>query len=141
MSRGSSLLRLLLCVVLAFNGLAFNGVPTARADMHPEHGVPLGAVQAAAPESMDGMAGMPCHDMDQGGLTDQAAADADPDDDKAPTPDCCKDKCQCACMQHATPAITLAAFSARIVHDSVQLRATTAHAPPTLSRLNRPPIG
>lgn len=136
MSLGSSLLRLVLCVVLAFNG-----VSTAHAGMHLEHGVPTGAVQAAAPESMDDMAGMPCHDMDQGSLVDQAAANADPDDEKAPTPDCCKDKCQCACMQHATPPIAIAAFSARAVHDPVQQRATTAHAPPTLPRLNRPPIG
>ena len=136
MSLGSSLLRLLLCIALAFNG-----VSTARAGMHLEHNVPDDAAQSAEPDPMAHMAGMPCHDMDQGGNADPSTApDPRPDEGKSPTPDCCKGGCQCACL-HATPAIAAVAFPALVVHVAVAQRGVVVHAPPAALRLNRPPIG
>lgn len=136
MSLGSSLLRLLLCIALALNG-----VSTARAGMHLEHVMPAGMAQSAAPEAMEHMAGMPCHDMDQGGTVDPSTAtDPAPDEGKSPTPDCCKGGCQCACM-HATLAIAAVAFPALVVHAAVEQRGVIVHAPPAALRLNRPPIG
>lgn len=136
MSLGSSLLRLLLCIALAFNG-----VSTARAGMHLEHALPADTMQSAAPDAMENMVGMPCHDMDQGGNADPSTAtDPGPDEGKGPTPDCCKGGCQCACM-HATPAIAAVAFPALVVHVAVEQRGVIVHAPPAALRLNRPPIG
>ena len=137
MSFSSLVLRLLLCLALALNG-----VSTARAGMHLEHGVASEAGQSAASDAMEDMAGMPCHGMGQSEVADQPQApqNHDSDNGKAPTPDCCKGGCQCACL-HATPAIAIVAFPALVVHAAVQRRGTTAHAPPAAPRLNRPPIG
>lgn len=138
MSFGSTLLRLFLCLALALNG-----VSAARASMHLEHGAPEGTARSATPAAMDGMAGMPCHEMEQG----RAAAPSQvstPDSDeggKAPAPDCCKGGCQCACLQHATPAIAAIAFPPMVVHAAVRWDGATAHAAPAALRLNRPPIG
>lgn len=135
MSLGSSLLRLLLCIALAFNG-----VSTARAGMYMHHMVSAPA-QSAALEPVDDMAGMPCHSTDQDAAANKSAA-TDPDpDEKVPTPDCCKGGCQCACMQQATPAIAMVVFPALVMRDAAQQRGMTAHAPPAALRLNRPPIG
>ena len=142
MSFPSSLLRLLLCLALAFNG-----VSTARAGMHLAHGAASGGGEPAASGAMEDMAGMPCHDMGQGDdpVPSKAHAASEPaahgaGTDGASMPDCCKSGCQCACM-HATSAIAGVAFPAFVVHAAVQRRGTTAHAPPTAPRLNRPPIG
>lgn len=136
MSFASVMLRLLLCLALAVNG-----VSTARAGMHLEHGAASGAGQAAAAEATGDMAGMPCHEMGRGDVAGPSQApDSGSDSGKAATPDCCKGGCQCACM-HATPALATAAFPALVVRAAAQRRGMTVHASPSASRLNRPPIG
>ena len=136
MSFGSSLLRVLLC--LAF---ACNGVSSAHAGMHPGHGMQADSTQFATPAAMGDMAGMPCHDMAMGSDTDHSLSAApDTNGEKSPEPDCCKGGCQCACLQHATPAVAMTALPARIAHEAIQQHAPCAHAPPALLRLNRPPI-
>ena len=138
MSFGSSLLRVLLCLAFASNGVS----NVVHAGMHPGHAMPADAAQSATPAAMDDMAGMPCHELVQGGDTDHSQPLVpDPNGDESPVPDCCKGGCQCACLQHATPAVAMTALPARIVHEVVPQHAPSAHAPPAMLRLNRPPIG
>ena len=137
MSFGSSLLRVLLC--LAF---ACNGVSSAHAGMHPGHAMPADAAQSAISATMGGMTVLSCHEIGQGRDTvHPQPASPDTDDEELPAPDCCKGGCQCACLQHATPAVAMMAISVRIVHAVIQQHTPSEHAPPAMLRLNRPPIG
>lgn len=130
----SILLRVLLCL-----GLALNGVSPAHAWQHDAHaGSGSGAgVATLAPES--GTAGKACHRapaVDPGvPVADQAGDEGQP-----VAPDCCQDACDCACMQHATPATAEAALPARLEHGGAMRGEVMAYLPPATVRLIRPPI-
>lgn len=136
MSIGAILLRLLLCIALALNG-----VSVAHAGLHVAHGQSMAAMPAAidpAPQSDDAS---PCHG---GRATDeqasQGAASHPMASQDASTPECCDDGCQGACMQHATPAMAMAVFTALMAQDRVRQGGGITHVPPASVRLNRPPI-
>lgn len=136
MSFVSTLLRVVLCLALAPNGVSL-----AHAGPHMEHSAPAVAAAGSAPVEADGSDGMPCHGTNQAGEYLPASEQLEQDGGGEPAiPDCCKSACKCACMQHATPPVAVAALSAQLAHESTVQRGAVAHAPPAVVRLNRPPI-
>lgn len=136
MTLGSVLLRLLLCIALAFNG-----VSVAHAGLHLAHGASSAPMQPPASAATEAEGAVPCHGVGQAGDTSPHVPEAADLAGEATTPDCCKGGCQGTCMQHATPAIAMAAFPALVAHDRVRQRGVIAHRSPAVVRLNRPPIG
>ena len=143
MSVWSALLRVLLSL-----SLALNGVSTAAAAVH----LPLmleTATQAADSTGVQDAAGqgMPCHGHHGVGAEvaqDGAPATAlDPAPEKSSSPDCCKSGlCRCACV-HGVQAALLADIdtTAILEHDHSVRPLPLGHVEPAASRLIRPPIG
>lgn len=126
----SFLLRLLLCLVLAVNGMGL-----AQAGLHAE------APQAAA-VARDVAPPGGCHEDAE----PQASPDA-PMSGTHPAGDtgCCDgagDGCRCLCMAQTPLVFVVATVPAAMrVPDRVVSAASTWHRPPRLPHLIRPPIG
>jgi hypothetical protein len=121
----SLLLRVLLSLSIAFNGVAFAGV-SSHAAMHP-----AAAVEAPATDAKDDMAGSGCPE------SGMAASQPHASDD------CCKSgTCRCPCMHAAQLAVSVAGLVLPAVQNTqdVQIPAL-GHASPVLGHLIRPPIG
>ena len=136
MSFGPLLLRVLLCLAIAFNG-----VSAAHATPHLEHGARSDATAALTSGHSESGDAMACHAEQGGGDRADAPLAQEPGGDEPDAPPCCKGVCQCACMQHATPANAIGAIPVVLDHEAAQPRRVAAHAPPAVLRLNRPPIG
>lgn len=129
----SLLLRLLLCLALATNGVALAHVA-----------VPVHAVETAAEAGAPMPAGGGCH----GSALEAPPAAAPSGDgiatDEAPAPTgCCDaDSCRCPC---AVPASLMPVSGVRSGPTPACIDATAAgtprHRPPRLAHLIRPPIG
>ena len=138
MSFGSILLRLLMCLALALNG-----VPGAAAAAHAAHGSETHAEKTAAPAkaSTKDMAGMPCHDTDAG-RGEQDSTDEGDIGTAAADPDCCKGGCQCACVHTVASMFHPLSVAPAAFHASVAIsRDTGTYVPPVLPHMIRPPIG
>lgn len=139
----SLLLRVLLSLTIAFNGVAFAGV-SSHATMHP-----AAAVEAPATDAKDDMAGSGCPESGMAAPQPHADHVADLDDPSGQTPkdhvsdDCCKSgTCRCPCMHAAQLAVSVAGLVLPAVQNTqdVQIPAL-GHASPVLGHLIRPPIG
>lgn len=136
MSFGSILLRVLLCVALAFNGVAM-----AHTGVHLQHEMsPEPAAHADVSPENSGDA-MPCHGAGQKDHASNAAMQEPASISGTPAaPDCCDEGGHCACMQHATAALGFTQFPALVVRQGVWQGRANTHLPPAVLRLNRPPI-
>ena len=139
------LLRVLLSVVLIFNGSGYAYAATqmhmadatAASDM-ADHGT---AAHDTPPYHAD-MSG----NMSHGGMDDPDAAPSPKDGlaghDGHESPNCCQaDQCDCVCAQHV-PATSLAFWprSLALVRGRVPAYHPDQHLSPVLSHLQRPPI-
>ena len=98
-------LRLLLCLLLVLNGTGYASAATQMSLAHI-------AMQAHADHRAP-----PCHDAaphDEVASSLHAHADEDcaMSGSSAATPDCCQSsRCNCDCLQHATPALAIVSIS------------------------------
>lgn len=138
----SLLLRVLLSLSIAFNGVAFAGV-RSHAAMHP-------AAAVEVPESAEhDMAGSACPESSMAAPEPHADYVADLDDRSGQTPkdhasgDCCKSgTCRCPCMHAAQLAVSVAGLVLPAVQNTQDLQIPAlGHASPVLGHLIRPPIG
>ena len=133
-------LRLLLSLVLVLNGIGTSVAATRMVFEHATHsGVPSRhtALQAQ-PTAMSG-----CHHHELSSPASKSApAIGDTGAGKTQLPDCCKSKCDCACLQ-ATPAAIMTALVQGVpaTRGLSVLAISQAYPAPALSDLNRPPIG
>ncbi|RNF86322.1 hypothetical protein EER27_02575 [Lysobacter psychrotolerans] len=154
MSIWPTLLRVLLCLVLALNGAT-----SAVAATHMQLGhIGHSGSQATAADAVDApivaaaqasVEDMPCH-QDQHEPA-RAASDGPAADDatttgstpSSSTTDCCgSDTCTCACMHAAQAALPITTVAASVIdHSQTAHWLPTAHAAPALPHLIRPPIG
>lgn len=158
MSFWPTLLRVLLCLVLALNG-ATSAVAATRMQLghsgHPGLQATImvasttAAPMAAAAASDDGM---PCHQAqheparaasDSPIADDATAAGSTPATSTSSATDCCgSDTCTCACMHAAQAALPITTVAASVIEHSQAARwLPSAHATPALPHLIRPPIG
>jgi hypothetical protein len=148
------LLRVLLSVVLIFNG---SGYAYAATQMHMA-GAPVASDltdHGVADHGMAAHEAPPCHADMSGDMSHDGMADPD----MAPSPmdglaghdghdghdgaNCCQtDQCDCVCAQHV-PATSLASWlrSPTLVRSRVPAYRPVQHLSPALSHLQRPPIG
>lgn len=133
------LLNLLLCLMLALNGVAI--VHAGAASAHA-HGATAGAAAADMPDGAPVDNGLPCHEASDAAPLATAAMPAD-----VPDAPCCNDDaavCDHACM---TAAASAALVSDRAVPAAERLRsdvpslALHARPPPRALPPIRPPIG
>jgi hypothetical protein len=130
------LLRVLLSVVLIFNG---SGYAYAATQMHMAS-TPVAS--DAVDHRMAAHDAPPCH----GDMADQdpvPPADGLAGQDGHDGSNCCQtDQCDCVCAQHV-PATSLAFWlgSPALVRSHVPVYRPAQHLSPALSHLQRPPIG
>lgn len=143
MSAWSLLLRVLICMTLALNGVA-----TAAMSVHMPGAMTsaTSAKQIASPQQQ-ATKEMPCHGHHAAGATSAldstTAVDPKPAADGHGKSGCCKSGlCQCACMQGVQAAMT-ATLPATVMFGRVVSTRTLplGHAAPALLHLIRPPIG
>jgi hypothetical protein len=130
-----NVLRLLLCVVLALNGVSGASAAGRMAAGYVEQSV--AAVQdnpvATAAQAMP-----PCHEHDADAVAAQSEVPAAPDK----SDQCCDSStCQCACMHHCAATIvgSLAVLPLQPAAD-VERAIDVSHRTPALPHLIRPPI-
>lgn len=138
MSLTSILLRVLLCLALAFNGMSA-ALASVHVAPHKAGAQEKGAVKATETPAGYTMAGMPCHDM---GAAQGDEGSTSTDETPLRAPDCCKESCQCACMHGVASAIIpLSVVPVEYHAQLIVVLDTAAYAPPILQHLIRPPIG
>lgn len=139
----SLLLRVLLSLSIAFNGVAFAGV-RSHAAMHPAP-----AVDAQPANTEDHMAGSGCSESGMSAPVPHADHFVDTGDAAGESPkdhasgDCCKSgTCRCPCMHAAPLAVSVAGLVLPAVPNTQDLQIPVlGHASPVLGHLIRPPIG
>lgn len=145
MFRFSTLLRLLLCVALVFNGAT-----SAMASVQMAHGGMAGATEAVSQPAMaDGQTtteSMTCHDQQATTAATEHVATAPTSmlhNVKHQSSDCCKSGvCRCTCVHHVQAAVPAMAFYASwFGHTDGVHSMPLGHAAPALPNLIRPPIG
>ena len=142
MSTRAILLRLLLCIALAFNGAASAMASVQLMQMHADG---QGTASIPVPTMADAEPAMPCHHNGQASHSQDAADAAMPSKDKQPhqAPDCCKSStCTCACVHQAAAMVPMLVFQgATLLHVGSVRSMTLGHPAPALPHLIRPPIG
>ena len=133
-------LRLLLSLVLVVNGIGTSVAATRMAFEHATH--------SSAPSQHKAHRTQPtvassCHHSEQPAPSSKSGLSVgDTSPAKSPVPDCCKSKCEGACLQGTVAAIMtslIPAFPVERVADVPTI--SQAHPAPVLSDPNRPPIG
>lgn len=139
MSPWSFLLRVLLSLSLALNGVTAAAAATHMPLMHEA------TTQASPAVAAEGNQDMPCHGHHASKANaghDAPAATPDKTTSKS-SPDCCKSgACRCACVHAAQAALTDWPIAASTVERDLSVRPLLlGHAAPALPHLIRPPIG
>lgn len=138
MTPAATLLRLLLSLILIFNGIggAFAGAQMQLQHAHPDQ--PTVTAEATA----NVHAGMPeCDESIEQTQPAPAAIDLASSPDEA-VPACCENMvCDCACAQHGSAMVTVSRIALTMHgHASALHPLTVGHVAPALPRLIRPPI-
>ena len=140
MSSAGLALRLLLSLVLLFNGIGTSVAATRMALEHATHSDASSQhkLHRAHPAVASG-----CHHSEQPATSSKAGLTvSDTSPTKAPVPDCCKSKCEGACLQGTVAAILTSLIPAFAVERLPDVPTNSqAHPAPVLSDPNRPPIG
>lgn len=143
MSFPAFLLRIALISILVLNGVtsAF-----ASVHMHMSESIPAQARLATAEtdaSKTSHCAGHGDHMAATEQQTDAAsAATTSNNGDDPPVPDCCKKRCDCACVHACATAVPVATQTAfAIPHDLSTRFMALGHPSPALPHLIRPPIG
>lgn len=147
MSFPAFLLRIALISVLVLNGVtsAF-----ASVHMHLPESMPARTASVAQSTEPSTAAPKASHCAGHGehmAATEQkidvpVAATSSNNGDDPPVPDCCKKRCDCACVHACATAVPIAAqTSFAIPHDLSTRFMALGHPSPALPHLIRPPIG
>lgn len=147
MSFPAFLLRIALISILVLNGgtSAF-----ASVHMHLSESMPAQTASAAPSTEPSTVAPKASHCAGHGDHMATAeqkidatmAATSSDNGDDPPVPDCCKKRCDCACVHACTTAVPVAAqTSFAIPHDLSTRFMALGHPSPALPHLIRPPIG
>lgn len=133
-------LRLLLSLVLVLNGVGTSVAMTRMGLEHATHATTQVQRNAQATRGADS-AGCQHGDTSALGLK-SGATFSDSGLAKSPPPDCCKTKCDSACLQ-ATPAAVMMSLvqGVYVLHVLDAPIISQAYPAPEHSDLNRPPIG
>ena len=133
-------LRLLLSLVLVLNGI---GTSVAATRMALEHAAHSNAPSQHNAHRSQPAAASGCHHSEQPTTSSKSGLTfSDTSPAKSPVPDCCKSKCEGACLQGSVAAIMTAPIPVFLVERVPNVLINSqAHLAPVLPDLNRPPIG